>query len=599
MPSSHFHSQSIISTIDQVAGIPPRTSYIWGGRLTPLPFAAFWTVTLVRALSPLQWIKFVYRKRGRTRNTTNLRRDFPSSFTEWYYIALGAISLAALLIDPQLPTWVSQTFRILGWWVIVDCGVWIIYYLFLRYFIEGKFSAYHSIEYLLQFPLVASVQCMVIALVAGLPLTAVIDGLRGSNGPEGLAGSLLGWLGVVYIGGALGILISSLPPIDARGADSFAIVGVGDLAIRRLLPALSAIGVRPTEINLLDTEKRTVPGYRVFQDSSAGLRTRLVRSRVPTIIATPTDSHLEYAATLSRLGVRFAIEKPICAGKADRLSIQRNMEMYENAFALSYYALEKALPLNYLLTQRDAYLPYLEDCGGGSISQAEVRRAVDRLGTLESVDIRLLEGPERSPSGSSRGWTEKPENGISALIETVIHPLHLLCLFVPDESPLELESLNVARFGPRDDEVRAATGTGIAPTFIDFSGKIDDAFVRIVVGKHIPEKDTERVLEARFSNGRVVCRFDERDVRVFIDVQHDSDGAALAIRVPEKLIPYEVQISLFRDFVNHGWRQARFDDIERQLRALTYWEQLVVAADGIDVSRYDDQTSVHPAKLVR
>lgn len=586
----------VSAVVDEVAGIPPRPSYTWGARRSPLAWLAFHGIMVARVLSPLQWLKYAYRRPraggGGARLTGNARRDFPAALTEWYFLGLAAALGLLTVVQAGIPLWAEVPLDVVCWVLAAECATWIIHYLFLRAFIEGRFSAYHPAEYLLQFPLVCLVQCLALAFALAVQPLEILNALRGAGDLPGAVGVALGLLGIVYTGGALSVLINALPVIQSRSADMLAVVGAGEVTRARILPALRDRGRSPKEIVVLDPVETEVGGQRVERAEPDRIVQRLQRLRVPAIVASPTRSHLDYVAALADTGVRFAVEKPVCAGTTELDLLQRNPGLLADGFALSYYVLEKALPLTLLLTGRRHYLPYLE--ADGALDLDRVRRVRDGLGDVRSVSVRLLEDNSRSPRGTSRAWTESPERGISALVETAIHPLHLLALFAPGRiDALQVEELRVGRYAPRAAEVQEASGHGIAPTLLRLAGTVDGIAVEVAVGKHIPVPSTQRALVARFEHGVVEADFDDRSLRV-LDAMGEPQ---LELRVRPELVAYSTQLGLFDEFVHHGWRGDRFDELDTQLAALRVWQRLVTLADPVRVEPYDDALDLRRERL--
>ncbi len=571
--------------VDQVAGLPPTSSYTWGGRASPLAFSVFHLVAVLRLLSPLQWLKQVFRLRAGARRTTNLRLDFPAAFTEMYFLAELAAAAVLLFTDVRLPSWGEAAARVLACVLVLEATLWVLYYLLLRGLIEGRYTAYHPAEYLLQFPVVVAAQCALIALLLSVPVGEVFAALRGgdSGSLTGSPSAVLSLMGLVYLGAGVSSLINSLPVIAARGAEGFLIVGAGQVTQKRILPALSALGVRSREIQLLDTGPAAgSPGDM----SPSAIVDRLVKMRTPVIIATPTASHLFYVEALAAEAMPFAVEKPIVAAEEELRRLRREPHLMARGFSLGYYALEKALPVTYLMTRREVYCSYLEASGGGQLpSGSELEDLVHRLGPVRSVHGWVLEDSSRSPSGDLRAWTEQPPS-LGSLVETAVHPLHVAATIVPGLRSFIPSAIEVARHGPRAAAVLASTGQDIAPTFVDARGSAGDVSVRVTVGKHMAPSAAARGLVAHFDHGRLVADFDARCA-----VLEHEEGARVELHVQRKRAPYEVQMSLFRSMTHRGWIGGRYDQLDQQLDALEAWQAVRAFGRGAAVQTYDDERS--------
>lgn len=571
----------LVAGIDQVGGLPPRSSYMWGGRASPLAYVVFHLVALLRVLSPLQWLKQVFRRRTSARRTTNLRLDFPAAFTEAYFLVVLAGCGCLFLGDLRLPSFGELVVRTVAWTLVLEATVWILYYLLLRGLIEGRYTAYHPAEYLLQFPLVVGAQCCLVSLLLQQPPSEVFTSLRGSDGGvPGPVGDVLSLLGLVYLGAGVSSLINSLPVIAARGAEGFVVVGAGDVARRRILPALARLGVRTRELQLLDTAAK---GSDVIALSPRGIVDRVAKLRTPVVIATPTSSHLYYVESLAAESLPFAVEKPIVATGAELRRLRGEPQLMERGFALGYYALEKALPVTYLMTRREVYRPFLVSGDGAEPPQPqELDDLVHRLGRATSVHGWILEDAERSPSGRDRAWTEQPPS-LGSLVETAVHPLHVAATVVPGLAGFRPSELRAGRYAPRARQVHETCGQGIAPTFVDVLGTVAETEIRITVGKHVAAADAARGLLARFEHGRITADFDGRCAVLELD-----EGARVELHIPLRYANYEVQMGLFRVMTLRGWAGGRYDQLEQQLDALQAWQAIRAFGREVAVADYDD-----------
>src|SRR5207244_1763479 len=114
---------------------------------------------------------------------------------------------------------------------------------------------------------------------------------------------------------------TAYPPLRSRGAESIGIVGAGEVVRERLVPALLSAGYRRGDIAVLTNDAADVLAMRSTVGDTHRVKVRcateaaigewLRRQRVPTLIATPPDSHLRYARLLAGAALPFAVEKPI------------------------------------------------------------------------------------------------------------------------------------------------------------------------------------------------------------------------------------------------------------------------------------------------
>lgn len=571
--------------VDFVAGLPPRSSYVWGGTISVLAVSTYTAVIIARMISPLQLlIKSPYRyhriqqNKALPYNLRTTRTNVPLVYTEAYF---ASELLLWWLLQRSEHGNSNLAITAFGSLVALEASTWIFYYLILRSFIEPGFQTSHGAENLFFFPLVAFEQVVTVAAIRGYSITHSLHLFTGTSGVGADATFVV--LGKLYIGVVLIALVNSLPQVSPKTTQGIALVGAGSVA-ERILPALHELGYHKTEITVFDL---AVPREAVYQSATVKhvqaqeqLIPELCRLRVPTIIATPMDDHLTYLTVLSAQGIPFAVEKPVVPG-GEELQIfnQRFTQLMSSGFALSYYALEKALPLSYFWTHEPAYREFLQS-GDGSEPMPELEaleRLHGRLGALRSVNASLLESDARSPRGRSQLWTQWPPS-FSRLIELAVHPIQLVLMMLGDDSNPVPRDVKLGRCAWRDLEVQrlleneiGADGQWehIGPTYCDISGSASGRDFSVRVGKYLPDNLAARRLFATFENGELCMDFDSRILRVKCDGLSD-----LSISVNHRWkTRYTTQLALFRYALLAEFSQGRIDLLEDQLRAINWWEK--------------------------
>jgi hypothetical protein len=343
-PSKRSWHRKLTATAQQVSTKPTASSYVWGGRVSPLPYLTFHLIYLLRLFSPLQWLKFVVRRRGTARPTTNLRPDFPSAFTEWYFITLFMASVVAYVSRGYLPP-LPKPAHVIAVGVlcllIVEPSVWIFYYLLLRGFLETRYTIFHPAEYLLTFPLVVALQLMLVALVPGHGVPSLLTDAIGNPQSNDLVGVTVSVVGLFYLGVAITVVLSSHPGIRTRSPQNLVIVGAGDVTVNRMLPALLSLGYDRNDIVVVTIDEATVREQAGISRQAARLEVvspshvldTSLRERSPTIIASPTYAHFAQLLQLANSGIPFAIEKPITASCAEREILRSTPSLMDNGFA--------------------------------------------------------------------------------------------------------------------------------------------------------------------------------------------------------------------------------------------------------------------------
>ncbi len=140
--------------------------WMWGGHRSLLAWLLAMLLWIVRLMSPLQMLKFLYRLRPAV-SSSNLskRTDVPPLITEIYFI-MHAILLYILMSMRCAAPSVYET--VVGWWLFSESVAWMLYYCVLRLYFEGvgNFSVFSRLEYLIVLPIAMWVQCGGAALSA-------------------------------------------------------------------------------------------------------------------------------------------------------------------------------------------------------------------------------------------------------------------------------------------------------------------------------------------------------------------------------------------------------------------------------------------------
>lgn len=319
------------------------------------------------------------------------------------------------------------------------------------------------------------------------------------------------------------------------------IVGGGAVVSERIVPALMALGTPPCSILVLDRNETARRGdffrqvgvvYEQFS-SNDHLVGRVLAAQAPTLIATWPDSHFAYASELVAAGIPIAVEKPLCANREDFVGFERllsrHVESVMPLFCLGYYALEKALPLvccfDADIAKQTSVLLTVETNGEKrQFDFDDVRQRLSRMGRLRALDLAILEGADRSPSGRERHWTEQSYLG-GALLDTFVHAMQL-AIIVVGEGPW-LERLKWADGWCSDRLCELEADAGEIPahcTSAQYDGHVK---IRLVAGKFMNPARYRRSADLVLDNGSIFCDFDMRRCRV---EPRDADPFEIAFR---------------------------------------------------------------------
>lgn len=236
------------------------------------------------------------------------------------------------------------------------------------------------------------------------------------------------------------------------------IVGAGDVVKNRLLPALLKHNMNAKDdsekitiydLNCYDKTGRNKGIAELLEDGVEHIgvgRDDFIRS-VDELqgmsnkyddsvawICTPSNTHWHYLDMLQDKADFYAVEKPMASNLNDLTEFKEYVLSHERSrtFFLSYYMLEKALPLTYLSRPRDLYLKYLvaRDDKGKELNVDDSAILIEdfyqkfsdsRARGIKSFEMGILEGKDDRPLA---------EGG--QMVETFIHHCLIASLFFDD-----------------------------------------------------------------------------------------------------------------------------------------------------------------------
>ena len=403
--------------LSQISTKPSRDAMKWAGKeRSILASILLWALWACRVLSLLQICKLLFRKtvlffKRATTDKKATRVNVPPMFCEIYFILWFAVLLTAHLLEIEGP--VLNGFIC---YYLFESVVWVLYYTVFRRFFEENYSIYHELEYLTVLTLIIPTQALGFATLYGDTFRNMIAGLLGAGGdatpfPIKILGALFGAI-------VISMIISAFPSERIKKAynkTKALVIGGGDVVENRLFPALSSAERALGHIYVMDLEshKKRLPYVEYYGDESELCKKLLARAddNAMVWIETPTETHSRYLLSLLKShAALIVLEKPISADVDELSAIEAAMKTSENrerTFFLSYYALEKALPLNMLSRFNEHYAKYLD-----VHDEYLVRNWRMLLGSLESCEVVIHEGED------AREWIA--ESG-GHLYETFLH----------------------------------------------------------------------------------------------------------------------------------------------------------------------------------
>jgi hypothetical protein len=358
--------QETVFVLDKISTRPNKTSWRWRGKISILAFVTLHIIYISRIFSLLQIAKYIYRNaprlaRLRGKNSTlttdarSKRPNIPPLFVEFYFMLWGLF----LYLGPILFVWTgglgeSLLFRCASAYFLTESLFFLLYYFFFRRFFEEHYAIMHALEYIVLLPLIIMVQAKAISLLFHYTLSASLSLLFF---PTDNCSLFIIVLSVLYTALVFGIFISNLPIEQVKQKEQFhydfSIVGNGSIVQNRLKYALAESKI-PKDVIVVDKQRHTcseeVLGnarikYATISETSLK---EMVNSNI-LWIATPPFAHIEYLSKyINQLFI--AIEKPVVTNESELAVVigLREAGMWNRVFCLSYYYLEKALPLTYL-----------------------------------------------------------------------------------------------------------------------------------------------------------------------------------------------------------------------------------------------------------
>ncbi len=474
----------------------------------------------------------------------------------------------------------------------------------------------------------------------GIDLSSVclfaLGGLDESDvGIDGPLVVVLRLAGIMNTGLVLAYFVGSFPHPEVKSSVAanagISIVGCGDVVLHRIVPALTDLGsiarlADNSEIFVVSKDVVTEPrplsaSIRISVAQASGITAidEIWRRRLPCIVAVPTSTHMYYVDSLLSKRITVAVEKPICGPDVDvdivRRIVAGNGAGANGLFCLSYYLLEKALPLTAVLLSVGR-----RNCRRDSDVRDDVEAAFQHLrryvvvsceandtsgdgclldtmgailGQLVAFGMWIHETEERSPSGVTRHWTETSDgdgagNG-GTLYETFIHCSVLDRLAVVAAGSLGGGAgvlLRAGRSRYRFDKLaaaRIASGVGLnsdddwfEPTWIRYYTK-EPGLHRILSAKkfaNVHRRCALAVFQSSAGTGYVRANFDDCTCDVFLP---NGIKAHICLAAGHG-VSYSTQMLMFQEFSRAGgWTGRRWDLAKFQVLALEDLKRLLPA----------------------
>ena len=412
-----------MSFLEGLATFPGKKNYNWQGGYSLLSFVILHLVTVLRAVSCLQLCKYLYRRFNKTdKDAASNRINVPPLLQETYFL----LWIAFLIVQVQTGISCKLIFS-LDTYFVIESLTWIMYYSVFRRFFEENYSIYHVLEHFTLILLLIPFQAIAYSKVVSFStpdldwkdLFLVLLGQADKNR------ILFTCIGFFYTAIVISMVLSLFPNEKVkRGNPKTSIIGAGDVVKNRLLPSIlkreeHLSGNKRTPIEIYDiNDGDVISGWDCVGKTWINLgysrqeKTRSIFSLVLSNksseeeiawICTPSDSHWYYLETLQDRFDYLAVEKPLTsrADELERFKDYAQDSKREKTFFLSYYLLEKGLPMTFLCRPQRLYLKYLAgyDAEGNQITdENESQSMIEKCfkvflqgGTVKSFSMSIIE----------------------------------------------------------------------------------------------------------------------------------------------------------------------------------------------------------------
>ena len=521
----------------------------WAGQeRSLLATILLWGLWVCRVASLLQISKLVFRKtalaiKKATTDKNATRVNVPPMFCEIYYILWFGLLVCAHLLDIQ-----SRILNAVIVYYLFESVVWVLYYTVFRRFYEENYSIYHELEYLTVLILIIPTQALGFATLYNDSFRNTISGLLGAGGdatpfPIKILGALFGAI-------VISMIISAFPSERIKKAHNKTkaiVIGGGDVVSKRLYPALKGAEQPIGKIEVLDLASCSDKQPYVHYFENEGSLTSHLLDRVDNDavvwIETPTGAHVKYLRSLLNSGARLiALEKPIARTKEDIeyvKGILTDEENRDNIFFLSYYTLEKALPLNMLFSYNERYRKYLD-----VEDEYLTKNWRASIGALVSAEVVIHEGED------TREWIRK-EGG--HVYETFLHNVLIASLIVGRPSGWNDVKLTQSR----DAEVES----------VELSASVMGAPITLSQKKGVSEDQRRRYARFEFSGGRVEVDLEAQSARVCLNQLGKTISVAVTDAYKRK---YAVLTDLVMRCYHVEFLSREADGLENQIEVLEW-----------------------------
>lgn len=558
--------------IFRVSTKPDISSYKWIGKeVSLLSTISLWFIWLCRVFSLYQHIKAGYRKAGKLLEQVNKHRktklgtliikilcklfrknftenqsgrsDIPPMLGEIYFILWTTLFALGHIFG-----WDSLAIKIAAVYYLFESSLWIFYYTVFRRFFELGYSIFHKLEYLTAMFLIIPTQALCFAHLYGKTFREMLSGLLGAAADTTPFPVTI--LGCLFSAIVISMIISTFPMEVIKKKDSrpnMFIIGCGDVVTERLYPAIKECTFA-NDINVFDL-KETENEYCTNLESSDEICSMIDISLTENDIIwieTPSNEHISYLNRfIDSKAKLIVLEKPITVKRDELQTVEeliKDSEKRNKIFFLSYYALEKALPLYYLTHLNKNHEKYLDIDDAVLVNNWRFS-----LGALKSTKIHICEGDD------NRDWVYREENG-GQLLETFLHNVLIATLLCG--KPQNWTDVKY-------DEVMGDNNV----CEISLTAKSGRTDIDLYLKKNAAENELCRYAEFTFANGNITVDFDAKSAKIYFD---ELDEYATVSVKEEFNTRYSVLVDMVSQVAKGECKSSDIDGLINQIPTIKW-----------------------------
>lgn len=320
------------------------------------------------------------------------------------------------------------------------------------------------------------------------------------------------------------------------------VIGCGDVVIKRLYPALQK-HEQIKDILIYDTEKKSDICTFCGSQSEICEDVKKKATKKDIIwIATPSFSHVDYLKSFIDLDVKLiVVEKPIAINKQELEYVESLVNVPEKRnkiFFLSYYILEKALPLYYMLYKNHNYEKYM--------NVTELDNINSILGKLETIDVYLCEGKD------NRNWVTK-QNNHAQLFETFIHNVLVATLVCGQPTKWNVTHFQNANYQKTVHEIA-------------LEANCEQTKIYLCMQKNVKQENIKRYAQLNFEKGVVNINFDTQ-IATITDKFNKKGNVFVYEHFKQK---YSIMVDLVFRVCNGECSSSEVDGLINQIESLQW-----------------------------